>query len=103
MPMRISFQGYRPNREGFALKNGLFYEFCKRALADQSSTYVFIIDEINRGNLSKIFGEMMMLLERDKRSSDWSVPLTYSPSGDDQFYVPDNVYLLGMMNTADRS
>ncbi|HEY7769086.1 AAA family ATPase, partial [Longimicrobium sp.] len=62
---------------------------------------VFIIDEINRGNLSKIFGELMMLIEADKRSPRYAVPLTYSP--EDTFYVPQNVYLLGMMNTADRS
>jgi len=96
-------QGYRPSGDGFALKDGLFYEFCNRALADQSAKYVFIIDEINRGNLSKILGEMMMLIEPDKRGSEWSVPLAYSPSGDKQFHVPGNVYLLGMMNTADRS
>jgi predicted RNA-binding protein with PUA-like domain len=96
-------QGYRPKEQGFALKGGLFYEFCRKAAADQGSKYVFIIDEINRGNLSKIFGELLMLLESDKRGTEWSIPLTYASSGDDQFYVPDNLYVIGLMNTADRS
>jgi 5-methylcytosine-specific restriction protein B len=96
-------QGYRPDGQGFTLKKGVFYDFCKRALDDQTATYVFIIDEINRGNLGKVLGEMMMLLEADKRGSEWSVPLAYAPSQDEQFHVPRNVYLLGMMNTADRS
>jgi 5-methylcytosine-specific restriction protein B len=96
-------QGYRPSGSGFALKNGLFYEFCHRAQIDQDSTYVFVIDEINRGNLSKIFGELLMLIEADKRGAAWSVPLTYSPNSQQQFYVPSNLFLLGMMNTADRS
>lgn len=64
---------------------------------------MFIIDEINRGNLSKIFGEMMMLVEADKRSRKYAVKLTYSEDDDDRFFVPDNVYIIGCMNTADRS
>ena len=96
-------QGYRPSENGFALKNGLFYEFCHRAQIDQDNTYVFVIDEINRGNLSKILGELLMLIEGDKRGAEWSVPLTYSLSSQQQFYVPPKLFLLGMMNTADRS
>ena len=64
---------------------------------------MFVIDEVNRGNLSKIFGELMMLIEPDKRGPDYAIPLAYSTSPIHRFYVPDNVYLLGMMNTADRS
>lgn len=94
-------QGWRPQAQGFVLQNGVFHQFCKRAQADPQRNYVFIIDEINRGNLSKIFGELMMLIEADKRSPGYAVPLTYSP--EETFYVPQNVYLLGMMNTADRS
>lgn len=94
-------QGWRPQAQGFGRQDGVFHRFCKRAHADPQRNYVFIIDEINRGNLSKIFGELMMLIEADKRSPRYAVPLTYSP--EESFYVPQNVYLLGMMNTADRS
>lgn len=96
-------QGYRPTEAGFTLKDGVFYTFCQEAMENPSTPYVFIIDEINRGNLSKIFGELMMLMERDKRGSGWSMPLTYSEAGSEQFFVPENVHILGMMNTADRS
>jgi 5-methylcytosine-specific restriction protein B len=96
-------QGFRPTPSGLSLKDGLFLEFCRRAARDKDTTYVFIIDEINRGNLSRIFGELMMLIESDKRASAWSVPLTYATSDEAQFFVPENLYLLGLMNTADRS
>jgi len=97
-------QGFRPTEEGkFLLKNGIFYEFCQRAAKDAENPYVFIIDEINRGNLSKIFGELMMLIESDKRGEDFSIPLTYSKDETETFYVPENVYVIGTMNTADRS
>jgi 5-methylcytosine-specific restriction protein B len=68
-------QGYRPSVEGFVRKNGLFYQFCERARDDAERSYVFIIDEINRGNMSKIFGELLMLIEADKRKTDWQTPL----------------------------
>ena len=96
-------QGYRPSGTGFTLKNGVFYRFCKRAADDPGRAYVFVIDEINRGNLSKVFGELMMLMESDKRGSDWAMSLTYSDEKDEKFYVPENLYLIGLMNTADRS
>lgn len=96
-------QGYRPSGTGFTLKNGVFYRFCKRAADDPTRAYVFVIDEINRGNLSKVFGELMMLMESDKRGSDWAMSLTYSDEADEKFYVPENLYLIGLMNTADRS
>jgi DNA polymerase III delta prime subunit len=95
-------QGYRPTSSGFTLRNGRFFEFCRRAGERPKEKYVFIIDEINRGNLSKIFGELMLLLEADKRGPDWALPLAYSES-EVTFFVPENVYLLGLMNTADRS
>ena len=97
-------QGYRPSSDGgFTLKNGIFFEFCLSAASDIGHAYVFIIDEINRGNLSKIFGEVMMLIEADKRGSDWAIPLTYSKNMKETFCIPENLYLLGLMNTADRS
>ena len=96
-------QGWRPTETGgFTLRNGVFYEFCRRAEQRPETPFVFIIDEINRGNLSRIFGEMLMLIEADKRGPENAIPLTYSAS-DERFSVPENVYLLGLMNTADRS
>ncbi len=95
-------QGWRPNEGGgFTLRNGHLYEFCVRAQADRERDYVLIIDEINRGNLSRIFGEMMVLLEPDKRGPGFAMPLTYSP--DETFYVPERLHIIGLMNTADRS
>ncbi len=99
-------QGFRPTSKGyFDLKRGIFYQFCRNAQRDEKSRKpnVFIIDEINRGNLSKIFGELMMLIEPDKRGKEFAMPLTYSEDADERFYIPENVYLIGTMNTADRS
>lgn len=82
-------------------KKGVFYEFCEKAAKDDvENKYFFIIDEINRGNLSKIFGELFMLIENDKRGEANKVRLLYK---DEMFYIPNNVYIIGMMNTADRS
>ena len=93
-------EGFRPSAagNGFEIKKGSFYNFCKRAAEDLEHEYFFIIDEINRGNLSKIFGELFMLIENDKRGN--ALQLLYS---DEKFFVPKNVYIIGMMNTADRS
>lgn len=90
--------GYRPSKEGFDLVAGPFYEFCRTAQDDMDNDYFFIIDEINRGNMSKIFGELLMLIEADKRGE--SLRLLYK---NELFSVPANVYIIGMMNTADRS
>ncbi|TMN22865.1 AAA family ATPase [Lentibacillus cibarius] len=90
--------GYRPTNNGFELAEGPFYEFCKKAEQDSDRDYFFIIDEINRGNLSNIFGELLMLIENDKRGQ--KLRLLYA---NELFSVPKNVYILGMMNTADRS
>jgi 5-methylcytosine-specific restriction protein B len=97
-------QGYRPTSTGgFELRNGVFHRFCELARTQPDKDYVFIIDEINRGNLSKIFGELMLLIESDKRDEEWATHLAYSSPSDPAFFVPDNVFVLGMMNTADRS
>lgn len=90
--------GYRPTKEGFELIPGPFYDFCRKAQDDEDREYFFIIDEINRGNLSKIFGELLMLIETDKRGE--SLRLLYK---NELFSVPKNVHIIGMMNTADRS
>ncbi len=90
--------GYRPVKDGFELAAGPFYEFCKKAQVDDENDYFFIIDEINRGNLSKIFGELLMLIENDKRGE--KLRLLYA---NELFSVPKNVHIIGMMNTADRS
>jgi 5-methylcytosine-specific restriction protein B len=93
-------EGFRPvPPDGkFELKKGPFYEFCKDAEKDPNNNYFFIIDEINRGNMSKIFGELLSLIESDNRGQ--SIKLMYSG---EEFEVPENLYLIGMMNTADRS
>ena len=90
--------GYKPDGEGFTLKEGVFYRFCKEAEKDPGREYFFIIDEINRGNLSKIFGELLMLIEKDYRGTE--ATLAYSGEA---FSVPNNLLIIGMMNTADRS
>ena len=90
--------GYRPTGNGFKLGYGPFYEFCKKAQEDSDNPYFMIIDEINRGNISKILGELLMLIESDKRGQN--IRLTY---GKELFFVPKNLYIIGMMNTADRS
>lgn len=96
-------QGIRPSKEGFTRRNGIFFNFCAKARLSTEEKFVFIIDEINRGNISKILGELMMLIEADKRSERYAIKLTYSEDDDKKFYVPENVYIIGCMNTADRS
>jgi len=89
-------EGYRPKNGNFELEKGIFKLFCQRAKEDGDKKFILIIDEINRGNLSKIFGELLYLLEyRDKKAK-----LTYSQ---EEFSIPENVYIIGTMNTADRS
>jgi len=90
--------GFRPTKDGFELTPGPFYQFCKNAQDDDERDYFFIIDEINRGNLSKIFGELLMLIEKDKR--DEKLRLLYA---NELFSVPKKLHIIGMMNTADRS
>lgn len=90
--------GYKPVEDGFELKYGIFYRFCQKAANQQGKDFFFIIDEINRGNLSKIFGELLMLIEKSYRGT--KATLAYNGLS---FSVPENLYIIGMMNTADRS
>lgn len=90
--------GYRPTETGFELKQGMFYRFCNKASNEPDKDFFLIIDEINRGNLSKILGELLMLIEKDYRGTK----LTLAYTGQ-RFSVPDNIYIIGLMNTADRS
>lgn len=91
--------GYKPTENGgFEMQYGVFYRFCKKAENNPEKDYFFIIDEINRGNMSKIFGELLLLIEKDYRGT--SSKLAYQNLN---FSVPENLYIIGMMNTADRS
>jgi 5-methylcytosine-specific restriction protein B len=84
-------------------RDGVFYQFARLARNDPNRDWFFIIDEINRGNLAKIFGELLMLIEVDKRGPAHAIPLTYSEGADETFNLPANLHLIGTMNTADRS
>ena len=100
-------QGYRPHEGSYVLTDGLFVRFCAAAKSEPDVPYVLIIDEINRGNLSKIFGELLMLIEVDKRGEEWGLELAYGPTEGNgaqaRFYVPKNLHIIGTMNTADRA
>ncbi len=97
-------RGFRPTESGgFVRKDGAFVRLCTKARQDPDDDYVMIIDEINRGNLSKILGDLMMLIEADKRAERWASSLSYSSETEVDFYVPPNVHIIGTMNTADRS
>ena len=90
--------GYRPDGADYKLTDGIFYRFCKAASNQPDKEFFFIIDEINRGNMSKIFGELLMLIEKSYRGTKAIMAYSGMP-----FYVPENIYIIGMMNTADRS
>lgn len=97
-------QGFRPDGQGgFRLTDGVLPEVCRRAARQPERPFVLLIDEINRGHLNRIFGELLVLLEPDKRGPQHALRLPYAPAEAPRFFVPDNLYLIGTMNTADRS
>ncbi|UOQ54377.1 AAA family ATPase [Hymenobacter cellulosivorans] len=97
-------QGFRPDATGtFRLAPGVLLDICRRAAANLAKPYFLLIDEINRGNVSRIFGELLLLLEADKRGPEHAVRLPYAPAEAARFFVPDNLFVIGTMNTADRS
>lgn len=97
-------QGYRPtDTGGFSRRDGVLVEICRRAADDPRRKYVLLIDEINRSNLAKVFGELFTLIEADKRGEAFALPLAYARHPEETFFVPGNLALIGTMNTADRS
>ena len=95
--------GYKPNSEGnFALQKGSLIQVCERAKQNENENFVMFIDEINRANISKVFGELLSLIENDKRGPENAVKILYSEN-DINFYIPSNLYFVCAMNTADRS
>lgn len=97
-------RGWRPQGDGrLQLMDGPFLEMVENAISDPDQRYVFIIEELNRGNPAQIFGEMLTLLERDKRSPEHSLRLTYTRGSGETIFIPENLHVIGTMNLADRS
>ena len=98
-------QGWRPTETGFELIEGHFMDFCDLAASNPEKRFLLLIDEINRGNVSSIFGECFSLIEATKRGPEYSINLSYREpgSGFREFYVPQNIFIVGTMNTADRA
>ena len=95
-----------PDRHGnirYEWRPGIFKQMCDDASADPENKYILVIDEINRGNIAKILGELITLLEEDKRLGKENEMTITLPGSQQRFGVPDNLYVLGTMNTADRS
>lgn len=95
-------RGWRPAAGSLDLSDGVFLEMCTRAAEDPERPYVLVIEEVNRGNPAQIFGELLTLMEADKRSVDYAMRLAY-PRENERFFVPPNLYIIGTMNVADRS
>jgi 5-methylcytosine-specific restriction protein B len=97
-------RGWRPIGEGkLALIDGPFMEMITAASKDPATRHVIVIEEINRGNPAQIFGEMLTLLEADKRTPNEALELCYRRSNTERIFIPDNLYVIGTMNIADRS
>ena len=97
-------RGWRPEGDGkLGLVDGPFLELSQVARQDENSTYVMVIEEINRGNPASIFGELLTLLEVDKRTPQHALTLAHQHTVDERFYIPSNLYVIGTMNLADRS
>ena len=96
--------GWRPDGNGeLKLTDGVFLEAVEAARAERDRPFIVIIEEINRGNPAQIFGEMLTLLEKDKRREDEAIELVYHSGADERVFIPDNLYVIGTMNIADRS
>ena len=97
-------RGWRPQGDGrLELVDGPFLKLCDTARQDPDGEYVMVIEEINRGNPASIFGELLTLLEADKRDPNQAMTLAYSRDENERFHIPPNVYVIGTMNLADRS
>jgi len=97
-------RGWRPSADGtLKLVDGLFLDVIKKAENNPGSRHVLVIEEINRGNLAQIFGELLTLLEADKRDAAEALTLTYRRPAEDKVHIPENLYIIGTMNLADRS
>jgi 5-methylcytosine-specific restriction protein B len=97
-------RGWRPAGDGrLTLVDGPFVEMIKAAAKEPKARHVVVIEEINRGNPAQIFGEMLTLLEADKRTPNEALELSYRRSDDERVFIPDNLYVIGTMNVADRS
>lgn len=97
-------RGWRPSGEGrLSLVDGPFMEMIKKSIENPEKEYVIVIEEINRGNPAQVFGEMLTLLETDKRNPDEALELSYKKSDGERVFIPENLYVVGTMNVADRS
>lgn len=97
-------RGWRPSGDGkLALEDGIFLDIVNAAQADPGHDHVLVIEEINRGNVAQVFGELLTLLESEKRTPDEALELSYRRAGEPPTYLPENLYIIGTMNLADRS